>query len=82
MWWTPGSGKDEVRLSNIVINILTCFVGVESVQINLQLDEILSEGIVDIFILGEKLLKQRKGEKLVHHVPNEKTMIFWLEHEV
>ena len=57
MWWTPGSGKDEVRLSNIVINILTCFVGVESVQINLQPDEIFTEGIVDVFILGEKLLK-------------------------
>ena len=35
----------------------TCLVGVESVQVNLQLDEIFPEWIVDVLILVKILVK-------------------------
>ena len=33
---------------------------------------------------GQKSAQQSMGEKMVHHVPDEKskTVIFWLEHEI
>ena len=35
----------------------TCLVGVESVQVHLQLDEIFPEWIVDVLILVEELVE-------------------------